>query len=1676
MGERKKPAIGSFLSNTVDDLNIGGTETKSAIFWGASVKASNGEESVTGDNQSIRRAVPKNSRISLYFWDSRNDNSAFLGVKVNDNLIAGAYGNTDKYVYTKNGGSGWSSTSVAKSYGWHKLVFDGAAEAGKITLYLDGESIETVSGDTEYLEIGNLWAVAGFAYFAVDNITVSREFIPAVSNLRVMDHKTSLEIAYDYSHTGNKAEGKTKFQWYRKNDSGTFEKIDNATEQIYTYKFPDDMGKTFRVEVTPVDVNGVIGDTVTSTEFTESYMNSIKPTVSAASIVENVYAGAELRAQYTATGGTDASKDQYQWYVSENGSEWKAIAGATGSVYTAGTEIIGKQLKFTVSVAGAEGSYSDWFECQPVRDTTTLIQMITAVKSKSSMGRNQEMLAFLKLLDPAFSGYSVGHQQKIVLKLFDTAVSTEAEYQALVSKILQEDDDVPDSDLFGIDKNHGIIVDGSTGTGGTEYRKFTDIDSVEWAKEAIYALTNQQILSGKGERLFCPNDNITRAEFVTLLVRAFFGNETNTKQVFTDVSEDAWYAPQIAAAYAKGLVSGKGDGTFGPNEAITREEMAVLCARVEALGVCDAGEEREYSAFADENDISEYAYDSVVAMYQKGFINGVGENRFHAKGYTTRAMAAALIYKMMKKENRRDATGNTVSEDFEVWPGIFKPGNPQDSSIGEATDGEFSYSGTGSLKIIGKNEAYTAAGSNRAFRVMIYDDADKTSITAMMSVGSYRLGLNTSGKSRVENYAYAVGNTWTDAGVTRTTGWHEFIIDMSRVGFVDLYIDGNKVAELEAKDENPEYVLIGNEWHNSTSAAYADEFRMARTLEELREIKGRGYSNGNELIEETEMSVENLPESIREAAGLLYTLKILAVENGADVDRKITKEEFLYLVCGMMNQSAAAKKATKAYFSDVAANSRYAGYVQYAVEQGLIDGNEDRLGAQDAVSGAFGARLMMTLLGYGKAGSNQDESWWLQKATQIGLFKGLQSTFGELSLSDAIMLCYNTLLTDVFQVEGLEKNQPEYSESNGVTLLNYRFDVYSGEDYLNGVYGAELSETKTLSKNEALIGNTVVNSYDSNLARYNGMKIRAYLYAPEANDKTLIYAFNRKKNTELTISAHDLVSVDGKKLNYTDQSKIKNAKLTTDLKVVYNGSYLFGYTTENLIPEIGYVRLVDRDADGSYDIAFVMEYKPIKVQGLDIDKKLVYDEYEDTAYDFGDTEFITTGLYQHFALESLQKDQFILMAVSQDGKRVDILADGTEIEGSVDRLQDEYISIDGTEYYRVVSLDSYYKRKGLQGITVGMTGTFTVDAFGNIIGTSSVASSSRHFGYLIHAWQDDNEGRYHIKLYADTGKIEEYEFAEQITYNGSKTKNPDAVLSLSPQLVRFKISSEGVLNVLETADTENQNSDSLKGSDSFWLFRDADVWYRDNGYQFGLALRIAKDTPVMFVPNAENIKNEKKYSIGSYASFSNGQTFHYKAYNADEYNFPEIIVVEAVSTGKLKNGNESPLFVVKSITEEIDEDNQTVNMLNGYESGVLTSYPIAEDVDLDAVKQGYGYTNDIEAGDTFMTYFNPNGEISDLKYITHMQEASDQYNDLSSWNFVFDNISCCYAKVDSMGKALRITDGIHQSVIGTPQRVYVYSQALKTLTTGTTADLISGREIAIRTCHGNTREVIVYVD
>lgn len=171
---------------------------------------------------------------------------------------------------------------------------------------------------------------------------------------------------------------------------------------------------------------------------------------------------------------------------------------------------------------------------------------------------------------------------------------------------------------------------------------FLDVDSVKWAEEAINALYKEGIISGKGNGLFAPNDNVTRGEFVKMIVNAFKIKGVYNLD-FTDVTSNDWQYPYIAAAFSQGIINGKSSSIFGVNENITREDMAVILARV-------CGEELQSGAYSysDEECISEYAKESVTKMSAKRYMQGRGNGNFAPKENATRAEAAKVIYTIMK--------------------------------------------------------------------------------------------------------------------------------------------------------------------------------------------------------------------------------------------------------------------------------------------------------------------------------------------------------------------------------------------------------------------------------------------------------------------------------------------------------------------------------------------------------------------------------------------------------------------------------------------------------------------------------------------------------------------------------------------------------------------------------------------------------------------------------------------------------------------------------------------------------------------------------------------------------------------------------------------------------------------------------------------------------------------
>lgn len=173
---------------------------------------------------------------------------------------------------------------------------------------------------------------------------------------------------------------------------------------------------------------------------------------------------------------------------------------------------------------------------------------------------------------------------------------------------------------------------------------FTDIDNVEWAKEAITALSNKGVLSGVGGGLFAPNDNVTRAQFCKIAAECF-GITADSVSGFSDVADNAWYAKYVNALAKIGIINGVGNNCFAPDAYITRQDLAVILSRIISKCNFEIPLMREPEKFGDDNIIAEYAKDSVYSLCRFGLLNGSDGNVLPLDN-ATRAQAASLIYRI----------------------------------------------------------------------------------------------------------------------------------------------------------------------------------------------------------------------------------------------------------------------------------------------------------------------------------------------------------------------------------------------------------------------------------------------------------------------------------------------------------------------------------------------------------------------------------------------------------------------------------------------------------------------------------------------------------------------------------------------------------------------------------------------------------------------------------------------------------------------------------------------------------------------------------------------------------------------------------------------------------------------------------------------------------------------
>lgn len=172
--------------------------------------------------------------------------------------------------------------------------------------------------------------------------------------------------------------------------------------------------------------------------------------------------------------------------------------------------------------------------------------------------------------------------------------------------------------------------------------KFNDVSANDWFASAVDYVTGKGMMNGTADNTFSPKANTTRGMVVTVLYR--LENQPSTSVAsFTDVASGAYYANAVAWANANGIVSGYGSGKFGPNDKVTREQLAAILYRYAQYKKYDVSGANSLDGYTDVQSVSSYAVPALQWANAAGVVTGKSGSKLDPKGNATRAEVAAML-------------------------------------------------------------------------------------------------------------------------------------------------------------------------------------------------------------------------------------------------------------------------------------------------------------------------------------------------------------------------------------------------------------------------------------------------------------------------------------------------------------------------------------------------------------------------------------------------------------------------------------------------------------------------------------------------------------------------------------------------------------------------------------------------------------------------------------------------------------------------------------------------------------------------------------------------------------------------------------------------------------------------------------------------------------------------
>lgn len=538
----------------------------------------------------------------------------------------------------------------------------------------------------------------------VENLKPSAENV-SISNPSDNYLGGTLHGYYEYYDELNRQEGSSILKWYRLIEGELPIEIQNANNEYHTIT-EDDIGTKLMFSITPITNTNVTGEE-TCSNYSGSVTNQQQViAVAGVSLDKTTMTLREKGATgiLTATiNPNDATNKNITWSsddesiatVSESGVVTPISTGTANITVTTEDGGYTATSVVTVNARSTSGSSDSGSSSSSNSDSnaTTITSSKKGVDTSITVSgenieatfngmafddlKNKKVQVKIEEVDKKDLELSSELTEQIgELPIYDISVfvdgkKTNFESDKPITIEIPVDDDYEGHKVVAIyiDDNgneeimEGVVIDGVmrfTTNHLSNYaliyvdKTFEDMKS-HWGKEAVEALASREVINGKSETTFAPDDTIIMAEFITLMVR-YFDLTSNSKLNYSDVEADMWYTENIAIAKDNGILPSIYGDTFEPNKAITREEMMyILYKSLEVTNKLDSLEigNDKLEDFTDSGDMLDYAVIAGEYLISRDIINGSDNNMINSTNTSTRAEVAQTLYNLLIKLNNK---------------------------------------------------------------------------------------------------------------------------------------------------------------------------------------------------------------------------------------------------------------------------------------------------------------------------------------------------------------------------------------------------------------------------------------------------------------------------------------------------------------------------------------------------------------------------------------------------------------------------------------------------------------------------------------------------------------------------------------------------------------------------------------------------------------------------------------------------------------------------------------------------------------------------------------------------------------------------------------------------------------------------------------------------------------